>query len=178
MSCKIYSAQYASIEASQHNDPLQLKPRLAEEPLPGEDALELGLRRRHSLVLLCQAALPAPSHVPALQQHCSHSDKWPRLQGSWLQEPWHKSGLPAQGSDKLLDAAHQSCLPTPLPQQHSCLKAMSLKCCTVLCQRWAVTSAGGQAHSPEQEHLKLPTGQPTRTHLSVPLHWLGLNRAH
>lgn len=60
MSCKIYSTQYATTEASQHKDALQLRQHLAEELLPREDALELELRRQHTLVLPCHAALPAP----------------------------------------------------------------------------------------------------------------------
>lgn len=73
-----------------------------------------------STPLFCSAMLPflLPGHIPALQQHCSHSDKWPRLWGSWWQEPWHKSGAPCTGlwQAALQDAAPQTCLPTPLPQ--------------------------------------------------------------
>lgn len=126
-----------------------------------------------STPLFCSAMLPflLPGHIPALQQHCTTVTSGPGCEGADGRSHGTSLVLPAQGSDRLHCRmllprpacpllCHSSCHRV---QQHWFLKATSLKHCTGLCQ---------------QEQLKLPTGQPTRTHLSVPLDWLGQNRAH
>lgn len=93
MSSKIQSVQCASTEASEARWPTAApSEQLAEEPVPWEDALELEVRRQHTLC--CPATLPSllQAHSPALQQHCSHGDKWPSLRESSLWEPWQDAG--------------------------------------------------------------------------------------
>lgn len=146
-----------------HNDPLQLKLSTWLRSLcPGRL-----LWSRSSGASTSCAALPAAFPVPRpTPRHCSstagHSaaavTSGPCCEGAHCTS--HGTSLlpTAQGSDRLhcrmLLArpaspllCHSSCHGV---QQHSCLKDMSLKLCIVLCQRWAVMSAGGRADSPEQ----------------------------
>lgn len=123
----------------------------------------------------CSALPCCPFCSQATSQHCSSTaatvTSGPGCEGADGRSHGTSLVLPAQGSDRLhcRMLLHRPACPLLCHssrhrvQQHWFLKATSLKHCTGLCQ---------------QEQLKLPTGQPTRTHLSVPLDWLGLNRAH
>lgn len=168
-----------------HSDPLQLKlSTWLRSPCPGR--MPWSWSSGGSTPLCCSAMLPFLS--PGPHPHCSstagHSDKWPLLQRSSLQEPWHKSGAHCTAlwltDCRMLLASPASPLLCHSPW-HGCSSTVPPRHVPETLH-WAVSAlssmaAGGQVHSPEQEHLKLPTGQPTRI-LSVPLDLLGLNRAH
>lgn len=162
-----------------HNDPLQLKlSTWLRRPCPGRMPWSSG----GSTPLCCLAMMPLLFPGPALQATVTSGPCC-----EWASCKSHGTSLvpTAQRSDRLTAGwcspalpPHSSATAPVVAAAAPCLQDMSLKHCIELCQCWLLMAAGGQAHSPEQEHMKLPTGQPTRTQLSVPLDLLGLNRAH